>query len=51
MQNMGDYGEEDDDDEEKLSPQEIIDIINSYDSFKYEETADGETNNCAICID
>lgn len=43
------YGQEDDEEENKLSPEEIRDVINSYTSFKYEDN--GADANCAICID
>jgi hypothetical protein len=45
------YGDEDEDEEHKLSPEEIRAIINSYDAFKYEKKKDEEAHNCAICID
>ena len=50
------YQEEDE--EDQPSEQEIIDIINGYAAFKYEEPAgdssvkgEKEIHNCAICID
>lgn len=41
---------DDDDEEIQLSPDQIKEIINKYNDFKYEETK-GEENNCAICLD
>jgi hypothetical protein len=46
--------QEEDDSENELSEQEIIDIINSYAAFRYEEpegAKPAEAANCAICID
>jgi hypothetical protein len=41
------YAEEEE--EEKLSPEEIRDIINSIGAFKFEDK--GTDANCAICMD